>query len=462
MSKTYIDRVKETRDTLNEIGCGFCLMKWYKQTLYLHTGDNHSCYHPRPHHIDAKAVQYDPSQLHNTAQKKEQRKIMLEGGRPDECYYCWNVEDLEGEHFSDRMFHSASGWLDAKVETEKLKKMPWNANVNPKYLEVSFGNGCNFKCGYCSPQASSLWVDEIKKHGNYDISYNQYGIEFIEEGTFYADNEENPYVDAFWKWWPTLKKDLKVFRITGGDPLMNSNTFKLLDMLDADPAPELELNLNSNLGVTPRLVKKFSDKVAKLLNEGKIKDFKLYTSIDSWGEQAEYMRRGLDCDVWEQNLNYYLSANPSQSVSFMCTYNILSVATFTPLLKKILELREKHNVDPNVQRIGFDTPHLKEPPHWMMNILPKKFGVYIDRDLQFIKDRVDEKNRNAFSEHEYEKLKRVRDYFYDGGPAITEETILQGRKDFAKFFPEYDKRSGTKFNEVFPMYAGFLKDCKKL
>ena len=32
--------------------------------------------------------------------------------------------------------------------------------------------------------------------------------------------DPNPYVDAFWKWWPELYRDLHTFRITGGEPLL--------------------------------------------------------------------------------------------------------------------------------------------------------------------------------------------------------------------------------------------------
>ena len=73
--------VKSVRDRLNAVGPGFCAMKWLHQTLYLHTGDNHSCYHPRPHHIPIDEIKLDPSALHNTAWKKNQRRTMLEGGR---------------------------------------------------------------------------------------------------------------------------------------------------------------------------------------------------------------------------------------------------------------------------------------------------------------------------------------------------------------------------------------------
>ena len=31
--------------------------------------------------------------------------------------------------------------------------------------------------------------------------------------------DENPYLTAFWKWWPELYKNLEVFPMTGGEPL---------------------------------------------------------------------------------------------------------------------------------------------------------------------------------------------------------------------------------------------------
>lgn len=464
MSNSYMDKVKKTRDLLNEVGRGFCAMKWLNETLYLQTGDNHSCYHPRPHHIPLHELKDNPSALHNTEYKKHQRKTMLEGGRPNECYYCWNIEDLPGEHFSDRMFHSASDWV-TQEDLNLIKTLPWDKPINPRYLELSFGNGCNFKCGYCAPQASSLWVEEIKKYGNYDITYNQYGIEFLDrEGHFYENEDENPYIESFWKWWPDLKNDLKVLRLTGGEPLMSSNTFKMLDLLDKEPAPDLEINMNSNLGVSNNKVQKLSKKIKKLLDENKIKRFRLYTSIDSWGPQAEYMRRGLKCDVWEENLDTFITTTKSP-INIMITYNILCVGYFTPLLKKIQQLRAKYNdINNHIQMIGFDTPYLKEPPHWMINLLPKEeFGKFIDDDLEYIKKHIrkDMSEVDKFSEHEYEKFKRVRDYFFEGSSKITEDLIKRGRRDFYVFFNEYDKRSFLTFLEIFPKYKDFMNLCKE-
>jgi len=461
---SYMDHVIKIRNKLNEVGPGFCAMKWLHETLYLQSGDNHSCYHSKPHNIPLKKLKENPSVLHNTPHKKIQRKTMLSGGRPQECYYCWNIEDLPGdEHYSDRMFHSSSGWIGEDA-IDLIKELPWDVDINPRFLELSFGNQCNFKCGYCCPQASNLWVKEIKKYGNYDITYNQYGIEFLNNPTFFENDEDNPYIKAFWEWWPDLKKDLKVLRLTGGDPLVNPNFWKMLDRLDEHPMPDLELNVNSNLGSSNKVVKRMSDKIAKLLKEGKIKTFKAYTSIDSWGKQAEYMCQGLSCDLWEKNIETLINTTGGE-ITFMITYNVLSVAYFRELLEKILELRKKFNKK-NVykQYIGFDTPYLKEPQHWMMNILPiDEFGSYIDSDLHFIKDnlRTNEGDIFKFSESEFEKFKRVRDYFFEGGPKINESSIKNGRRDFYVFFNEFDKRNDLNMLKIFPRYKKFMKLCKE-
>ncbi len=446
---TSINRIKHTRDRLNAVGPGMCAMKWLHQTLYLHTGDNHSCYHPRPHHIPLEEIQEDPSALHNTKYKKEQRKTMLEGGRPDECYYCWNIEDLEGDHISDRMGHSSSNY--AVNEIENLAKLPWDANINPKYLEVSFGNGCNYRCGYCSPQASTLWMDEIKKHGNYDLTYNQYGIDFLENGTYYGPKDDNPYVEAFWKWWPDLRKDLHTLRITGGEPLMNPGAMQFFDLLEKEPAPQLEISINSNLGVTTQKMDKMYNRVQSLQDQNKIRKFSLFTSIEGWGSQAEYMRTGLKCDHWERN--FLEAIDRGFKVNIMCTFNVLCVATFTNFLQKVVDWRKKYGREV----LGFDTPYLKEPPHWMINILPREFLMkHMDANLKFIED-----NKEYFTSVEYEKMRRVRDYA-DQNP-VDKEKIRQGRRDFYSFVKENDKRVvGLNLLEVFPVYEDFYNQCKEV
>ena len=254
----------------------------------------------------------------------------------------------------------------------------------------------------------------------------------------------------FWKWWPNLKNDLKIFRITGGEPLMTANTFKLLDMLKKDGNPELFLQINTNLGVTNRKVVDFCSRVQELIEMKHVKNIRVFTSIECTGKQAEYIRRGLNYELFLQNISTVLETVPTAYVSFMTTYNVLTVPYFKDFLQLIVELRVKWG-----ERILIDIPHLKEPPHWTMNILPKKFGRYIDSDVEYMR-------QNGFQDFEIRKMERVREYFYNDTHNITEEYRLNARKDFAKFFPEYDRRSNSNLIETFPEFAEFLEWCKEL
>lgn len=445
MTKKYIEIIHETRDKLNTVGKGFCLAKWNMETLYLHMGDNHSCYHPRPHKVDKTLLKTNPSALHNTPWKKEVRKQMLEGKRPEECYYCWNIEDLPGEHYSDRTFHSSSDW--AEKEIEKLSQLPWDAPINPKYLEVSFGNNCNFRCGYCSPQASTMWMEEIKDHGNYDLTYNQYGIDFLTKGTYYGPKDDNPYIDAFWKWWPSLRNDLHTLRITGGEPLMNAGAMQFFELLENEPSPNLEISLNSNLGVSFGKVDSLIERVKSLLSQKKIRKFSLFTSIDSWGEQAEYMRTGLDCAHWERNILEVIKTGAT--VNFMCTFNVLCVTNYQSLLEKVIGWRKQHGM----RCVHVDIPYLKEPPHWMINILTEDFMVYMDNTAKFMQD-----NKEWFEDSEIAKFNRVTEYMKTN--PVAESKIKQGRRDFYVFFTENDRRLGTDLLKTFPEYKDFYQLCK--
>ena len=132
--------VTDFKNKLNKISPSMCVAKWKQVTIHLGTGQTHSCHHPSSHHIPVEEIKIDVSALHNTKFKKEQRKLMLEGVRPDECEYCWRVEDSDpdGNVFSDRITKSIDSWAEPYLES--IAKLDYNQNVNPSYLEVSFSS----------------------------------------------------------------------------------------------------------------------------------------------------------------------------------------------------------------------------------------------------------------------------------------------------------------------------------
>jgi organic radical activating enzyme len=359
------------------------------------------------------------------------------------------------DYISDRHIRSGSIYNDNRLNEVKFN--PWDYNVNPEYIEISFGNECNFKCGYCHPKASSRYYNEIRQHGPYtNVKNHRCDIDYFRV----YEEDSNPYLRAWWKWWPEVSKTLNILRITGGEPTMQKSTYKLFELLEESPKPHLELNVNSNLGGKERQVERFTDSINSLLTQNKIKQFKLFTSVDTWGPRAEYIRDGLDIDVFEQNLDYFLTRTDAP-VTFMITFNIFSVTTFNLLLEKILEWRKKYN-DINSgrwQRIHFDTPYLKEPLQYDMNILPKDTYIpYMESHLQFIKDNVDDTSKHAFSSMEYEKFRRVVDYMKT--TTYNDSRTLDGRIDFWNFFNEQDRRRGNSFIQTFPEMKDFFDLCK--
>ena len=240
---------------LDSVGNGMCLAKWTQVTLQLQSGHNHSCHHPATHKISETEIARNPSALHNTKYKKLRRKEMLQGVRPSECDYCWNVED-NSDRFSDRVFKSAESW--SFPYKEEIFESDWRADYNPKYVEVAFSNACNFKCMYCGPSFISKWVEEIEKHGGYPTTDTFNDIQWMikENKMPIKHSEYNPYTEAFWKWWPELYQELHTFRITGGEPLMSKDTFKVLDYIIEHPNPnrKLKLAINSNLDYAKKII----------------------------------------------------------------------------------------------------------------------------------------------------------------------------------------------------------------
>ena len=450
------EAVRITKYTDKEISPTFCFAKWYHANIYFQTGETHSCYHPAPHKIDVDEIKTNPSAIHNTKQKIIERQAMLNGQKPSGCQYCWNVENMGPDYISDRKTRSSSIYNEKRLND--VKKGGADFNVNPEYLEVSFGNECNFRCGYCHPKASSRFYNEIKTHGPYtNVKNHRCDINWFD----IYEEENNPYLDAFWKWWPELSKELTILRVTGGEPTMQRSTYKLFDYLDKNPQPKLELDVNSNFGGKPKQLEKFTDNVNNLLTNKKIRRFKLFTSIDTWGKRAEYIRDGLDINVFERNLDYFMK-NTTAPVTFMITFNIFCVTTFQTLLEKILEWREKYNDVETFRwnRISFDTPYLKEPLQYDINILPKSYVKYMKNHLQFIKENLDDNRKDAFTTMEYEKFRRVVDYMEK--TEYEPEKLMLGRKDFHNYFAEQGRRRNVNHETVLPEMEDFFKLCREL
>ena len=441
----------------DNLGPAMCLAKWQQVSLHLPTGHTNSCYHPPLHKIELSDIENNPAGLHNTAHKKQQRQIMLRNERPSECQYCWNMEDLD--KMSDRHYRSGEPWAAEHFEDIVNGR---SENPTPSYVEVNFNHACNLRCSYCSPQFSSSWADEIARHGAYPTSrpHND-PVHFQGSRRPIPAREANPYVDAFWQWWPTLYPQLRHFRMTGGEPLMDRNTHRVLDYVIEHPSPHLHLNVTSNFSVDDKLWQNYLDKVKRIC-DGRIEHFMQYVSLDGWGPQAEYMRHGLNFDLLWDRVNQFLTEIPGySSITFIVTMNNLSVTSLGPLLSGILGLRKLYSR--TYQRVWFDTPVLRQPEWQSLQILPDSYVDQLETVWAWMLNPCrHDPNPNpmhVFKDYEIARMDRDIAWMREG-QHMDPQLLAQRRADFYRFFAEHDRRRGTDFNVVFPEMSAFWKQCE--
>jgi organic radical activating enzyme len=387
------------------------------------------------------------------------RQEMLDGKRPTECEYCWNIEDLGKDYLSDRHTKSASNW--SLPHFDRVISSGQGKHFQPTYIEIAFETTCNFKCTYCQPHVSSRINEEIVMHGPYILGGQQEynSLEHIKERGMYPINrhDPNPYIDAFWKWWPTLYTQLDTFRITGGEPLLSKHTWKIIDFIEADPKPGLNFAINSNFGIEGLLIDKLIDKLNALVSKG-IR-VEIFTSLESTGKQAEYARFGLDYELFQRNVTQFLErADPRISLIFMSTVNILSAPTFTDFVKYVLKLRAKYNPSSGHSRIGVSFSYLRYPDFLALPNMPQELKEkYASEWVKFAKANMRDTSSDPIARlylEELNQIERMADWMLNT-PFWKHHPAKWNQENFILYHEQYDARRGTNFKKTFPELAAW-------
>ena len=430
--------VQYKRRVIDIKSASFCAAKWYNATIWLGSGQTTSCHHPLPHAINVDEIAVNPSAIHNTREKKHQRAQMQAGERPSGCEYCWKIEDMGKDAISDRVYKTII--YEDKDLDEAFNTRP-EQDVNLQTLEIAFDRTCQLACSYCNPAFSTTWVRDIHRNGPYTKLVSDGRNHFThthDSSQLYTINDVNPYVEAFFKWWESdLHKTLKELRITGGEPLMSGYTWRLIEWFkDHRGASKTRLAINSNLGFE-------QDKLERLLDATQDIELDLYTSNESIGQHAVYIRDGLDWNQWTSNLSYLLASGRLRGLHVMCTINALCLISLPEFLWSIVELKKKYGKD----AINFSLNILRFPSFQSPLILP------LEVREECISQLLPLGNLSVDTLHEFEinQIGRLVSYLREvASPhsgAMT-NSILQC--DFKNFYEQYDQRRGKDFRHTFP------------
>jgi sulfatase maturation enzyme AslB (radical SAM superfamily) len=208
---------------------------------------------------------------------------------PDACKSCWSKEQ-QGLDSYRRMYQTT------------VTNAP-----GIQFLDVRHSNQCNLKCRYCNPHFSNQWAKEL----SYPITLQQ--------------SKFDDYSDHL------LTKDLVEIYWCGGEPLINSDHYNMLETLISNGlSKNIKLRYNTNFTVI-----QYKDKnVFDLWQQ--FKSVSLSISVDAVGEISNYIRSGSDWNSISANIDLALEKiekNPKISISLSPVVSLLSIWTLPELYK---------------------------------------------------------------------------------------------------------------------------------
>jgi sulfatase maturation enzyme AslB (radical SAM superfamily) len=293
-------------------------------------------------------------------------------------------------------------------------------------------------------------VKDIKKNGKYTdlISDSKDNLNIPEHQ--YKDDENNPYIKAFWKWWYSdLQHELNEIRITGGEPLMAKSVWKLFEWFKDNPekGERIRYAINSNL------VPKKQETLDRLVEcSHYVKKLEIYTSNESHGKHSEYIRDGMKYDLWLSNIRKLIEKGNIQGLHVMMTINSLCLDSITEFMDDMLNLKREFGPRYPVMTLNI----LRFPSFQSIAILPddiknrliKKLRTWYEYQISL--NEKDKEGNKLLIPMEREHIERVIDYLTGvDSPHSSSSDRDKLYHDFRSFYRQYDRRRGKDFRKTF-------------
>jgi organic radical activating enzyme len=404
-----------------------CQLKWSHSTVFLTELKTSSC-----HRVEHDQFDLDTFDFHNTPAKITARESMLQGQWPGHgCEHCKNIEDVGGT--SDRMLHLDFPGMHPPPE---LDIDPIATHVTPRILEIYFSNTCNLKCIYCVPAFSSQIKQENKKFG-----------EFSSKGVYLPDYVSLPeeYPQAYEKMFEWLDKNIHTLDkllVLGGEPFIQKQTQELLDFISLRELPNLDLVIFSNLTIEHEKFKRQIDQLKQIEKTSKLNQINVIGSIDCWGPQAEYVRSGLDLNLFEKNFNY-LVYETNFILNINSVLSSLTIPSMPGLVEKINHWSETRIIYWSMMKAG--GKDFLHPTIFGNQILELGFNEALDKFKTF---------------NDPEKTSYL-DYFRGIAKEIEQSSIdIIKQKQLKIYISELDRRRNTDYTKIFPGIAELLTNIE--
>lgn len=444
-----------------------CALRWMNPVINISRPEVKSCCHTEYEVIPKEDMEkYGTDVFLNTDKLKKDRYDLIKGVRSKDCSSCWMLEDKgvhsprQGYEMFANFFFDEKNATPENIENFKENFADWAESVTPDspalrgdrpfMLDINLGNLCNLKCMYCHHGVSSQWGMENIKYGELDKDYYDriYNTEYPE------------YEELFWKWFnETAKYSVGVISISGGEPLITPKFYDVLDKINdafkdlPDRRKKVVIGFSTNLNTPENYFKKFLNYVPKL-DEYFI--LHMFVSMEGLGKQAEYIRNGLDWNLFESNIRTILEGQYNLQLNFQITINTLNIPHLKEFLMWLKSLQEEFDKE----LIPFQ--NIVKYPDWQSPlILTPDFADYLYDTIDWLNDIIPK--LKDYNNTGYFKWKDYPNYLLSIAEGIKADNAdVELRKKFYRWFKQYDERRELNLLETFPLHKDFWTLCETL
>ena len=317
----------------------FCIYPW----IHLHaypTGEAYPCCHAemKPG-VVGNCRKNTLAEIWQDKPMADLRAAMLSETPHAACTRCYEQE--ESGFFSGR--RSAN-----KHHGHHIKKLDSNP-FEMTYWDIRFSNLCNLKCRSCGHIFSSQWYQDQARLA---------GADWKEQNTVlnYAGRTET---DMWTQLEPHLDYVEQIY-FAGGEPLLMEEHYRILDELVRRKRFDVRLIYNTNFTHT--------DLKGKSVFEywRQFDSVAVGASLDDSGARGEYIRKGTDWAVVEQNRRLMLTICPEVDFYISPTLSIMNAWHLPDFHHEWVEAGLIRTGDLNVNI-------LQDPPHYRIDIATAEY-----------------------------------------------------------------------------------------
>ena len=317
----------------------FCIYPW----IHLHaypTGEAYPCCHAEMGIGQVGNCRSNTlAEIWQDTPMQQLREDMLSETPNAACGRCYEQE--------------ANGFFSGRKSANKhhghhVKKLEQNP-FEMTYWDIRFSNLCNLKCRSCGHIFSSQWYQDQAKLAGGDWKEQNSVLNYAGRTELDMWQQLEPHLDY-----------VEQIYFAGGEPLLMEEHYNILDELVRRGKFDVRLIYNTNFTHT--------DLKGKSVFEywKQFKSVAVGASLDAMGPRAEYIRKGTDWAVVEQNRRDMIAVCPQVDFYISPTLSVMNAWHLPDFHRAWVEqgLLQPQDLNVNI---------LQDPPHYRIDIAPTEY-----------------------------------------------------------------------------------------